>query len=111
MRKAGESAGLFLFERICRGVNSARGGGNVAAEDAEFAGGFANFSKGFFEPGEVGSFDVDEELVFPRAAVDGTAFNLEQIHAVLREGLEGGKERSRAMREAHGKRDFAGVRG
>lgn len=110
MRKAGESAGLFLLERIRGEANSARGGGNVAAEDAEFAGGFANFSKGFFKPGEVESFDVDEELVFPGTAVDGAAFNLEEIYAVLREWLERGEERSRAMREAHREGDLASVR-
>lgn len=111
MRKAGESAGLFLLERIRSGVNSARGRGSIAAEDAEFTGGFANCSKGFFEPGEVESFDVDEKLVFPGTTVDGAAFNLEEIYAVLREGFERGKERSRAMREAHREGDLASVRG
>src|SRR5204863_513904 len=67
--------------------------GEVAAEDAEFAGGGADFGEGGIETGGCLGFDVDEKLIFPGAAVDGTAFDLEEIDSVLGKGLEGGEER------------------
>jgi len=67
------------------------GSGDVAAEDAEFAGGATDVSEGLVEAGNIAGFDIDEKLIFPGAAVNGAAFNLEQIHAVLRERLERSK--------------------
>jgi hypothetical protein len=61
--------------------------GDVATEDAEFAGGAADFSESLVEPGDFASFDVNEKLIFPRAAVNRAALNLEQIDAMLGEGL------------------------
>src|SRR5437016_2803157 len=58
------------------------GCGKVTAEDAKFAGGAADFIQGLIELGNVTCFDVNEKLIFPRATVDRTAFNLEQIDAV-----------------------------
>lgn len=88
-----------------RGVRS----GDVAAEDAEFAGGGADFGKGLVEASDIGGFDVDEELVFPGTAVDRAAFDLQQIHTVFGERFEGGEKGARAVSEAHGQRDFAGI--
>ena len=78
------------------------GGGRVAAEDTEFAGGAADVGERLIEAGDVGGFYVDEKLIFPRAAVDGTAFDLKEIDAVFCEGLEGGEERTRTVGETHG---------
>jgi len=73
------------------------------------AGGLADGSEGGFElRGGVG-FDVDEELVFPGAAVDGAAFDFLEVDAVFGEGFEGGQERAGAVGEAHGDGHFAGV--
>src|SRR5689334_21159720 len=81
----------------------------VAAEDAEFAGGFAYFREGLVQVGSIFCFQVNEELVFPGAAVNRAAFNLQQIYSMFCERLEGGKERTRPMREAHGEGSFAGI--
>src|SRR5207302_3906484 len=62
--------------------------GNVTAEDTEFAGGGADFIQRLFEPGNIACFDVNEKLVFPGAAMNRTAFNLEQIDAVPGKRLE-----------------------
>ena len=75
------------FERL--GLLARSGG--VAAEDAEFTGGFADFREGLIEAGDVGGFDVDKKLILPRAAVNRAAFDLEKIDAVFCEGFEGGK--------------------
>jgi len=56
-------------------------------------------------------FYVDEKLVFPGAAVDGAAFDFEQVDAEAAEGFEGGKESARTMSQAHGDGHFARIRG
>src|SRR5205807_2273069 len=43
---------------------------------------------GMGEPGNIACFDVNEKLVFPGAAMNRTAFNLEQIDAVPGKRLE-----------------------
>ena len=43
--------------------------------------------------------------------MDWAAFDFLQVHFVTREGLQGGEQRSRAMREPHGERHFMGVGG
>ena len=49
----------------------------VAAEDAEFAGGFADFGERVVEVRGVLRFHVNKELILPRAAVNRAAFDLE----------------------------------
>ena len=93
------------FERSRRSAGS----GAVAAEDAEFAGGGADCGESLIEASDIAGFDVDKKLVFPGAAVNGAAFDFEQIHTVSCEWLERGKERTRTVSEAHGQRNFAGV--
>ena len=73
------------------------GSGGVAAEDAEFAGGAADFGQGLIEARDVGGFDVDEKLIFPGAAVNRAAFDLKEIDAMLCEGFERGEERAGAV--------------
>lgn len=95
----------FSFRRCGRVA-----GGGVEAEDAEIAGGLADFGQGEVElRGGVG-FDVEEELVFPGTTVDGAAFDFLEVDAVFGEGLERSKERAGAVGEAHGEGHFAGVR-
>ena len=77
-------------------------GGGVQAEDAEGAGGFADFDQGGFELGGGLGFDIEEELVFPGAAVDGAAFDFLQVDAVFCERLERGEQCAGAVGEAHG---------
>lgn len=67
------------------------GSGDIPAEDAEFAGGGTDVSEGLIEAGNIAGFDINEKLIFPGAAMNGAAFNLEQIHAMLRERLKGCK--------------------
>jgi len=100
-RRTFSFAGEFLgwgFERPAR----LAGGGDVAAEDTEFARGFADFGEGSIEAGDVGGFYVDEKLIFPGAAVDGAAFDLKEIDAVFGEWFKRGEERARAVGETHG---------
>ena len=78
----------------------------VAAEDAEFTGGFADFREGLIEADDVDGFDVDEKLIFPRVAVDGAAFDLKEIDAVFCKGFEGGKECTGTVCQPHGERYF-----
>ncbi len=84
---------------------------DVTAEDTELTGGSADFAEGLVEAGGGFGFDIDEELVFPRAAVDGPAFDLEKIDTVSREWFKKGEERAGTVSEAHGKRNFAGILG
>src|SRR6266567_9160629 len=58
--------------------------------------------------GGVLGFHVNEELIFPGAAVNGPAFDFEQIYSVFRKRLEGGGQRTWTMCEAHGERRFPG---
>src|SRR6266705_568547 len=58
--------------------------------------------------GGILSFYVDEELIFPGMAVDGPAFDLEQVHTVFCKRLERSEQRAGTMREAHRERRFAG---
>src|SRR2546421_3717584 len=85
--------------------------GGVAAEDAKFAGGGADFREGCIETGKCFGFDVDKKLIFPGAAVDGTAFDLKEIDSVLGKWLEGGEERAGAVGEAHRQRNFSSLGG
>ena len=64
------------------------GCGNVTAEDTEFARGGADFMQRLFEPGNVPRLDVNKKLIFPRAAVNGAAFNFEQVDTVPGKRLE-----------------------
>ncbi len=96
---------LCLSFRSC--ASGARS--DVKAEDAEVAGGFPDFGQGGFELGRGVGFDVEEELVFPGAAVDGAAFDFLQVDAVFCEGRERGEECARAVGQAHGNRHFARV--
>jgi len=109
-RKAGHSSELF-FSRDRREASQLARRGGVAAEDAEFACGGADFGEGGIETSGCLGFDVDEKLIFPGAAVDGTAFDLEEIDSVLGKWLEGGKERAGAVGEAHRQRNFASLGG
>ena len=70
----------------------------------------ADFGKGAFELGGGVGFDVQEELVFPGAAVDGAAFDFLQVDAVFGEGFERGEERAGAVCQAHGDGHFVRVR-
>jgi len=81
-------------------------GGGVEAEDAKFAGSVACSGEGGFELGRGVGFDVEEELVFPGAAVDGPAFDFLQVDAMFGERLERGEERARAVGKAHGDGHF-----
>ncbi len=67
------------------------GSGDVAAEDAEFAGGGTDVGEGSVESGNIAGFDIDEKLILPGAAVNGTALDLEEIYTVLRERLQRSK--------------------
>src|ERR1700756_4984451 len=84
---------------------------DVPSEDAECAGGFAHFGEGLVEARGVFRLYVKEELVFPRAAVNRAALDFEQVHSVLRKRPERSKQGAGTMREAHGKRSFAGFLG
>ena len=101
----------FLGLSFCWSFGSWGGGagGDVEAKDAEVASGHADFGQGGFElRGGVG-FDVEEELVFPRTAVDGAAFDFLQVDAVFCEWFERGKERAGTVGQAHGDRHFVSV--
>src|SRR6267378_927900 len=76
---AGQSQRIGVSDR----GRGARGG--VAAEDAEFAGDVSDFREGLVEPGDISGFEIDKELIFPRAAVDGAAFNFEQTCRVFQD--------------------------
>jgi hypothetical protein len=84
-------------------------GGRVAAQDTEFGGGVLDFGQGLLEVGVAIGFDVEEELVFPGAAVDGAAFDFQQVDGVAGERLERGQKRAGLMGEAHGDGHFVGV--
>ncbi len=88
--KAGEIAGLASFGATQKEFLRLRlaGSGDVAAKDAKLAGRGTDVSKGLVESGDIAGFDVDEELIFPGAAVDGAALDLEKIHAMLGEGFK-----------------------
>lgn len=75
------------------------------------AGGLADFGEGGFELGGGVGFDVEEELVLPRAAVNGAAFDFLEVDAVLGEGLERGEECAGAVGKTHGDGHFVGVGG
>ncbi len=85
--------------------------GGVEAQDAQIAGGFADFREGRFELGGRIGFKIQEKLIFPGAAVDGAAFDFLEVDAVLCERLERGEKGPGAMREAHGDGHFVGVGG
>jgi len=57
--------------------------------------------------GNIWSFDVDKELIFPRATLDGTAFNLEQVDRVPGKRLKKGEESTWTMGKAHSERSLA----
>ena len=88
-------------------------GGCVQAEDAEIAGGGADLAESVVEAlGFVSvGFDFEDELIGPRLAVNGAAFDFAEIDVVARKGFESGEERAGAMRELHGDGHFAGVGG
>ena len=70
----------------------------------------ADLAQGGFELcGGVG-FEVEKELVFPGAAVNGTAFDFLEVDAVFGEGLERGEQGAGTVGEAHGDGHFVGVR-
>jgi hypothetical protein len=103
---------LFLGLALCTAFERWGGGagGGVEAEDAEVAGGHADFGEGGFELERRIGFDVEEELVFPGTTVDGAAFDFLQVDAVFCKRLERGEERAGAVGEAHGDGHFASVR-
>src|SRR5262249_37785325 len=82
--------------------------GNVAAEDAELTGGFADFGESAVQVGGIFCFKINKELIPPGPAMDGAALDLEQIHTVLGEWLKRSEERTRAVREPHGEGSLAG---
>lgn len=84
-------------------------GGRVEAEDAEFAGGLAGGGESGIELGRGVGFDVEEELVFPWAAMDGAAFDFLQVDAVFGERFERGEEGAGTVGEAHGDGHFVSV--
>jgi hypothetical protein len=88
-KEVGGSAGLFLLTQF-EGIASCTlaGCGNVAAKDAKFAGGGAHFVQRLIELGNVACLDVDKKLIFPRVAMNRTAFNLEEIDTVPGKRLE-----------------------
>ena len=92
-KKASAKGWPFLFWYRSKTLVASRlaGSGDVAAEDAEFAGGGTDVGEGSVESGNIAGFDINEKLVFPGAAVNGAAFNLQQIHAVLRERIQRSK--------------------
>ena len=69
----------------------------------------ADFGKGAFKLGGGVGFDVQEELVFPGAAVDGAAFDFLEVDAVFGEGFKRGEERAGAVCQAHGDGHFVSV--
>ena len=73
------------------------------------AGGLADFGEGGFELGGGVGFDVEEKLVFPGAAVDGTTLDFLEVDAVFGEGLERGEKCAGAVGEAHGDGHFVGA--
>jgi len=97
----------FVYQERSAAADLTRSG-YVAAEDAEFAGGLAYFGQSTVQVGGVLGFHVNEELIFPGAAVNGPAFDFEQIYSVFRKRLEGGEQRTWTMCEAHGERRFPG---
>jgi hypothetical protein len=109
-RKRGpaETPAFSFFGQVCDAARLARSG-DVAAEDAEFAGGVADFREGLIELGHIAGFDIDEKLILPGTTVDGTAFDFEQVDAVSGEGFEGCEKRAGAVGETHSERDLARV--
>jgi len=76
--------------------------GRVKTEDAEVAGGLADFGQGGFElRGRVG-FYIDEKLVLPGAAVNGAAFDFEKVDAEAAKGFQRGEQCARTVGEAQG---------
>src|SRR6266566_2716805 len=73
---------LFCGNLDSLGSFSARSRG-VASEHAQFAGGFAHFGESVVEAGGLFGFQVNEELVFPGAAVNRAALDFEQVYSVL----------------------------
>src|SRR6266699_3243734 len=98
---------LFCGNLDSLGSFSARSRG-VASEHAQFAGGFAHFGESVVEAGGLFGFQVNEELVFPGAAVNRPALDLEQVYSVLGKRPERSKQGAGTMREAHGEGGFAG---
>jgi len=90
----------------CSGVAS----GGIEAEDAEVAGGLADLGKSGFELRRRVGFYVDEKLIFPGAAMNGTAFNFEEIDAEAAERFERGEQCAGAVGEAQGDGHFVRVR-
>ena len=86
------------------------GGRHIAAEETELAGGVADFRKGLVEAGDIARFQINKKLVFPGAAVNRAAFDLEEIDAVFGERFKSGEERSGPVGEAQGEGDFACLR-
>lgn len=68
----------------------ARGG--IETEDAQIAGGFADFRESGFELRRRIGFDIQKKLVFPGAAVDRAALDFLEIDTVFCEGLEGSEQ-------------------
>ena len=85
-------------------------GSAIEAEDAEIAGGFADFLQGLLQFFQVLGFDVDEELIFEGLAVDGAALDLQQIHTVIGKRFERSQQGSGLVSQTHGQRHFARVR-
>ncbi len=101
---------LFCGNLDSLGSFSARSRG-VASEHAQFAGGFAHFGESVVEAGGLFGFQVNEELVFPGAAVNRAALDFEQVYSVLGKRPERSKQGAGTMREAHGQGSFAGFGG
>jgi len=89
-------------------AGSTRGG--IETEDAEVAGGLADFGKSGIELGGGVGFNIEEKLVFPGATVDGAAFDFLQVDAVFCERLERGEQGARTVGQAHGHGHFARIR-
>src|SRR4029077_13998932 len=86
-------------------------GGAIEAQDAEIAGGGANFPEGLLQFFKVFGLNIDVELVFKGLAVDGAAFDLQQIYAMIGKGFEGSEQSAGLVSQAHGQRHLARVRG
>ena len=85
----------------------ARGGG-VEAEGAEEGGAGADFREGGVDRSGGGGFDVEVELVFERATVDGAAFDFLEVDAMAGERFESGEECAGLVGETESDGHFVG---
>ena|SRR5580704_10986906 len=83
--------------------------GGIETEDAKIAGGQADFGQGGFELGGRVGFHIDEKLVLPGAAVNGAAFDFEEIDAEAAEGFQRGEQGAGTVSETQGDGHFVCV--